>query len=86
MRTMRHGGFARYGAVLLFVSAGCGGEILSPADDREMAGAMALALAAEGPVYVRMGKADLGRVHTGEVELAWGRMIQVRGWRERTNR
>src|SRR5437899_4268382 len=53
-------------------------SILSPADDREMAGAMALALAAEGPVYVRMGKADLGRVHPGEVELTWGRMIRVR--------
>lgn len=53
-------------------------SILSPADDHEMAGAMRLALAADGPVYLRMGKADLGAVHDGPVDLAWGRMVRVR--------
>src|SRR5947207_12529280 len=38
--------------------------ILSPADDLEMTACMNLALASKGPVYLRMGKADLGRVHT----------------------
>src|SRR5437764_4174448 len=38
-------------------------SILSPADDWEMTACMRLALEADGPVYVRMGKADLGRVH-----------------------
>src|SRR5437763_9767215 len=37
--------------------------ILSPADDLEMTACMRLALAAERPVYLRVGKADLGRVH-----------------------
>ena len=38
-------------------------SILSPADDLEMTACMRLALSADGPVYLRMGKADLGRVH-----------------------
>jgi transketolase len=53
-------------------------SILSPADDLEMTAAMNLAFAAPGPVYVRMGKADLGRIHHQPPELQWGRMIPVR--------
>src|SRR3954447_5587675 len=46
--------------------------ILSPADDLEMTACLRLAFASQGPVYVRMGKADLGRVHAQEPELPWG--------------
>src|SRR5258707_13366824 len=35
-------------------------SILSPADDLEMSACMDLACRAEGPVYLRLGKADLG--------------------------
>lgn len=51
--------------------------ILSPADDREMTACLDLAFARAGPVYVRMGKADLGRVHAGEPALTWGRLCPV---------
>src|SRR5438874_12723057 len=46
--------------------------ILSPADDLEMTECMRLAFAAGGPVYVRMGKADLGRAHQAPPRLEWG--------------
>jgi transketolase len=52
--------------------------ILSPADDLEMTAAMNLALTHNGPVYVRMGKADLGRVHPKTPVLQWGAMLPVR--------
>jgi transketolase len=52
-------------------------SILSPADDLEMTAAMDLALAADGPVYVRMGKSDLGRVHSAPPALRWGALISV---------
>src|SRR5438270_12823645 len=47
-------------------------SILSPADAAEMTAAMELAFAAEGPVYVRMGKSDLGVVHESIPDLQWG--------------
>jgi transketolase len=53
-------------------------SILSPADAAEMTAAMDLAFAADGPVYVRMGKADLGNVHAGPPPLAWGQLLPVR--------
>ena len=53
-------------------------SILSPADDLEMTAAMKLALAARTPVYIRMGKSDLGRVHAREPHLEWGRMLPVK--------
>lgn len=52
--------------------------ILSPADAREMTACMELAFAAPGPVYVRMGKADLGDVHTSAPQLQWGRLSPIR--------
>lgn len=52
-------------------------RILSPADEFEMAACMRLALDARAPVYLRMGKADLGRVHSGEPDLQWGRLACV---------
>ena len=53
-------------------------SILSPADDLEMTAAMELALAAGSPVYLRMGKADMGRVHADPPTLTWGRMVPVK--------
>jgi transketolase len=53
-------------------------SILSPADAAEMTAAMDLAFASARPVYVRMGKADLGEVHETIPDLQWGQMIPVR--------
>jgi transketolase len=53
-------------------------SILSPADAAEMTSCMALALAANGPVYLRTGKADLGEVHAKPPTLSWGQMLPVR--------
>src|SRR5947209_4673427 len=39
-------------------------RILSPADAAEMTACMRLALASNGPVYLRIGKADLGLLHS----------------------
>jgi transketolase len=55
--------------------------ILSPADAHEMTACMGLACRAEGPVYLRMGKADLGPVHAAPPDLAWGRLCPVRAGR-----
>ena len=52
--------------------------ILSPADDREMAACMDLALSADGPVYLRIGKADLGQVHDQRPVLSWGQLCCLR--------
>lgn len=43
--------------------------IYSPADACEMKACMKAALAASGPSYVRMGKADLGSVHEPDASL-----------------
>lgn len=54
-------------------------EVLSPADRFEMTATMDYAYAANGPVYLRMGKSDRGDVHAGSVgALQPGRLIQVR--------
>src|SRR5262245_14464682 len=55
--------------------------ILSPADDLEMTACMRLALGRGGPVYVRLGKADLGRVHPAPPACDWGKLCPVRGGR-----
>src|SRR5438067_9660316 len=52
--------------------------ILSPADSAEMTACMRLAMLTAGPVYLRMGKADLGRVHAAEIDLSWVRLLPVR--------
>jgi transketolase len=51
--------------------------ILSPADAAEMTACMRLALQANGPVYLRMGKADLGVVHAEPPALAWGELCPI---------
>lgn len=52
--------------------------ILSPADGHEMTACMELALSWPGPVYVRMGKADLGDVHPARPSIDWGKLCRVR--------
>ena len=55
-------------------------QVLSPADRFEMTAAMDYAYAVNGPVYLRMGKADLGDVHAGPTDaLQPGSLLQVRG-------
>jgi transketolase len=57
-------------------------QVLSPADRFEMTAAMDYAYATVGPVYLRMGKADLGDVHTGPLDsLRPGRLLKVRAGR-----
>jgi transketolase len=52
-------------------------RILSPGDPAEMKEAMELGLRTEGPVYLRMGKSDLGVVHQAPPHLEWGRLLPV---------
>jgi transketolase len=57
-------------------------QVLSPADRFEMTAAMDYAYATNGPVYLRMGKADLGDVHTGpNNSLQPGRLLKIRDGR-----
>lgn len=53
-------------------------DILSPCDALEMRYAMAHALAFTRPVYVRMGKSDVGEVHTGALSAPIGDLVPVR--------
>lgn len=53
-------------------------SILSPADAFEMTASMQLAYDSCRPVYLRMGKADLGNVHSGPLELSWGELLNLR--------
>ncbi len=53
-------------------------KILSPADRHEMTACMQLALAADGPVYLRIGKADLGDVHSATPSMRWGQSLAIR--------
>lgn len=55
--------------------------ILSPCDAHEMTACMRLAREAEAPVYVRVGKCDLGDVHNEPPQLEWGRLCRIRGGR-----
>lgn len=52
-------------------------RILSPADSHEMKAAMELAFATPTPVYLRMGKSDLGPVHNAPLKLEWGRLLPI---------
>lgn len=57
-------------------------EVLSPADRFEMTACMDYAYAANGPVYLRMGKSDRGDVHAGPIDtLQPGRLLKVRDGR-----
>ncbi|WP_218081571.1 transketolase family protein [Anthocerotibacter panamensis] len=52
--------------------------ILSPADSHEITQCMRLAFDAKYPIYVRMGKADLGPVHEAATPMEWGKLCQVK--------
>ena len=52
-------------------------SILSPADRWEMAACMELALTSLDPVYLRMGKADLGDIHSDALSMEWGKPITL---------
>jgi transketolase len=52
-------------------------RILSPADEHEMTSTMALAIDSTGPVYLRMGKADLGAIHAAPPALDWGKLLPI---------
>jgi transketolase len=52
--------------------------ILSPCDAQEMQYAMDHALCFESPQYVRMGKSDVGNVHTNPITVAIGDLVAVR--------
>ena len=55
--------------------------VLSPCDAHEMTAVMELAREAEAPVYVRVGKCDLGEVHCEPPRLEWGRLCRIRSGR-----
>jgi len=52
-------------------------RILSPADHYEMKAAMELAFQTPAPVYLRMGKSDLGSIHATQPRLEWGRLLPI---------
>lgn len=52
--------------------------ILSPADAHELTACMELAFALESPVYLRMGKADLGAVHDQPPRVKVGQLLEIR--------
>ncbi|GHF37139.1 transketolase [Deinococcus metalli] len=53
-------------------------QILSPADAYELKACMTLAYETAGPVYLRMGKADLGDVHDRPLTLRAGEVLNLR--------
>jgi transketolase len=53
-------------------------RILSPADAYEMTRAMELAFAVDQPVYIRIGKCDLGPLHDRPIKYEWGELIKMR--------
>ena len=52
--------------------------ILSPCDAFEMTRCFELALTLERPVYLRMGKADLGNVHSAVTQFKWGDLLELK--------
>ncbi|RYG09689.1 MAG: transketolase, partial [Burkholderiales bacterium] len=53
-------------------------DIMSPCDAAELTACMEAALAANGPVYLRMGKSDVGKVHDAVPVVERGKLVQVR--------
>jgi len=53
-------------------------DIMSPCDAHELTACMRMALELEAPVYFRMGKADVGPVHSSLPKLKRGGLTQVR--------
>ena len=55
--------------------------ILSPCDAAEMTACFDLAISSATPVYLRMGKADLGIVHQQVPTLYWGELLNLQSGR-----
>jgi len=53
-------------------------RILSPGDAFEVTAALDLAFATGAPTYLRMGKGDLGPVHSSSLQLQWGELVPVK--------
>jgi transketolase len=53
-------------------------NIYSPADRYELAASIELAYKTNLPSYIRIGKADLGDIHVGPLQLEPGNIIQVK--------
>jgi transketolase len=53
-------------------------SVLSPGDRFELTMCMDAAYVAKSPVYLRMGKADLGDVHAGAIAAGMGELLQIR--------
>jgi transketolase len=53
-------------------------SLLSPADAYEMTACVKLAQTSHGPVYLRMGKADRGLVHSQVPKIQWGDLLSIR--------
>jgi transketolase len=56
-------------------------DIFSPCDAFELTACMDSALALCSPVYMRMGKADLGATHTAPIQLTRGSLLPIRAGR-----
>lgn len=52
--------------------------ILSPADAAEVTACLELALRLESPVYLRLGKADLGAVHVDRPQITPGALLRLK--------
>jgi transketolase len=52
-------------------------RILSPGDAFEVTAALNLAFATGAPAYIRMGKGDLGPIHSSPLTLQWGELVPV---------
>jgi transketolase len=53
-------------------------DILSPCDAAETTACMQAAFNANGPVYLRMGKSDVGKIHDTLPALERGKLVKVR--------
>ena len=53
-------------------------DILSPCDAAETTACMRAAFDANGPVYLRMGKSDVGKIHDTLPALERGKLVKVR--------
>lgn len=52
-------------------------SVLSPADRFEMTASLQLALQLASPVYLRVGKCDRGDVHSSQIRLQAGKLMQL---------
>lgn len=53
-------------------------QIMSPADRFEMAAILNLASSIKAPTYIRIGKSDVGDVHSAAVDIGLGNLVPIR--------